>query len=53
MRTQRHDAQATLVAFALRVSRPVDPDAQGVELLRVVGDTVQPAQVSMCAPGLR
>jgi hypothetical protein len=50
MRTQRYDAERTLDS---RASRPVDLDAQSVELLRVVGDTVQPAQTSVCTPGVR
>lgn len=53
MRTQRYDAEGTLVAFALRASRPIDLDAQSVESLRVVGDTIQPARTSVCTPGLR
>jgi len=47
MRMQRHAAELGLVAFASRVSRPVDLDALERELVGVVNDTMQPAHASV------
>lgn len=43
----RHDADHPLDAFASRLRDQVDLDALEAELLAVVGQTVQPAQVSV------
>ena len=43
----KYDSQRALAAFAATARSQVDLDALTAELLRVVGDTVQPQQVSL------
>lgn len=45
---QRYNAQQVLANFAAAVRSETDPDRLTAELLRVVGDTMRPAHITLC-----
>ena len=50
---RRYDAVRTLDTFALRLGDEIDLDALRAELIRAVGDTVQPTHASLWLRGTR